>query len=492
MASLDGVVSELFRMPGGVDAGVGIAALLRQAAQAHRTLLVRAADDVTRSRSSVAPLLLGIRALLRRGGSCDVHDRFLLDPTFVEGLHAAADDSPALSDWHRHVTSEPGAHPADPAGDQHLGNSLLELLLRDDPHWQGKVPLQTDLAGRLRFPLCHWSIALWSSAGGPAAALANQCVTCSLARHDVRFALRSRPHDVLLAIPRRECLRLFVNDDDGPDADQIRCARGPVGLKLQFAGEIPGWHVRFDPVGCGDIERHAGLTGGIALAVLNAIALSAPGIAAEFDACVASVRGCDVAPTAAGTVQSFSDPSLPGVMGINVTYNRRDEPLLCPFCFTWFGHELGHTKSYLIETILHVLGHSLTVQHGRFTETIPEYGRALAVRTLLQIPYTHLYEWLLLIQFLEAGFAHLPWTITADPLGFGEGIHSEIEQAFERIARDVPLAPAGRAAVARLHSLYGQVLARWQRARRAASHTPRSRTLFGNALFEAPASSQSI
>ena len=30
-------------------------------------------------------------------------------------------------------------------------------------------------------------------------------------------------------------------------------------------------------------------------------------------------------------------------MGINVTYAQNDEPQLCPFCFTWFGHELGHT-----------------------------------------------------------------------------------------------------------------------------------------------------
>jgi hypothetical protein len=197
--------------------------------------------------------------------------------------------------------------------------------------------------------------------------------------------------------------------------------------------------------------------------VLGAIAHHAPAVAAEFDATMSAVRGWELSPAAYGTLQSFSDPTLPRVMGINVSYTEDDQPQLCPFCFTWFGHEMGHTTSYLIETILHVHGQGLTSCHGEFTEMIPRYGRIMPVRTLLQIPYTHLCEWVLLIEFLEGGFAGLPWTIAEDPITFGEDIRAEIEEAFDRMKGSVPLSAAGRFALARLHDLYSDMLARWRR-----------------------------
>jgi hypothetical protein len=94
---------------------------------------------------------------------------------------------------------------------------------------------------------------------------------------------------------------------------------------------------------------------------------------------------------------------------------------------------------------------------------IPRYGRIMPVRTLLQIPYTHLYEWALLIEFLEGGFAALPWTIDDDPIAFGDDIRAEIEEAFERIDGDVSLSAAGEFALARMHALHAEVLERWQR-----------------------------
>jgi hypothetical protein len=212
----------------------------------------------------------------------------------------------------------------------------------------------------------------------------------------------------------------------------------------------------------GHCDRHAELTGGLVAAALTAVAHHAPGVASAFDATMSAVRGWELSPAKYGTLQSFSDPTLPRVMGINVSYAADDQPQLCPFCFTWFGHELGHTTSYLIETILHVHGHSLTTRHGEYTDTIPRYGRIMPVRTLLQIPYTHLYEWILIIEFLEGGFTGLPWTIDDDPFAFGEDIRAEIEEAFDRIDRDVALSAAGTFALARLHELYSGFLERWR------------------------------
>jgi hypothetical protein len=93
---------------------------------------------------------------------------------------------------------------------------------------------------------------------------------------------------------------------------------------------------------------------------------------------------------------------------------------------------------------------------------IARYGRIMPVRTLMQIPYTHLYEWILLIEFLEGDFAGLPWTIDEDPIAFGDDIRAEIEEAFDRIEGNVRLSEAGTLALARLHELYGEVLARWR------------------------------
>src|SRR5262249_24911365 len=107
-----------------------------------------------------------------------------------------------------------------------------------------------------------------------------------------------------------------------------------------------------------------------------------------------------------------------------------------------------------------VQGQSLTSRRCEFTETIARYGRAVPVRTLLQIPYTHLYEWVLMIEFLEGGFSALPWTICEDPVEHVEEIRAEIQETFDRIARSVPLSDAGRSVIARLRRLYSDVLAR--------------------------------
>ncbi len=395
-----------------------------------------------------------------------MRDRFLLDPTFIEALHSAAGDSPSLAEWHHQIADPSVAGVWSAAalqGASHLGNSLLALLLRDDPNWQGEVVVQTDLFGRLRFPTCDWSVALWSKGRGRDAVLSQQPITVSVARRDVRLSPAGRPHDDFLVMGRKEWLQMIVGSADRLNCREIAWPQGDVGLRLQFARPIPGWHVRYDPIVVGDCDRHSGLTGGLIAMALGAVAHHAPAVAAEFDATMSAVRGWELSPAAYGTLQSFSDPTLPRVMGINVSYTEDDQPQLCPFCFTWFGHEMGHTTSYLIETILHVHGQALTSCHGVYTEVIPRYGRIMPVRTLLQIPYTHLYEWILLIEFLEGDFAGLPWTIDEDPIAFGDDIRTEIEEAFDRIERKVVLSAAGRFALARLHELSGHVVDRWRR-----------------------------
>jgi hypothetical protein len=440
--------------------------LLGLAAEAHRALLKCAALEARANRKS-QNLVPAIATLLDRPPGQAVARRFLVDPAFVEGLHRAAGISPALADWHRRVAEPSIANvspPPDAASAQRLGNSLLALQLRDDPCWRGRIALRTDVYGRLRFPLCDWSLSLCGG-DGPASVLSDELVTASLTRHDVRLSLGGPAGADLLIMPRDEWLRMIVKNEANIDGARIRFGTSGVTTRLQFASPVPRWRVRYEPVTLVSGDGHAALTGGVVAAVLNAITRHSPTVAREFDRLISTVRGWELPEAGYGTIQSFSDPTLPRVMGINVPYGPDDEPRLCPFCFTWFGHELGHTKSYLIETVLHVRGEALTTNQADYTDVIERYGRALSLRTLLQVPFTHLYEWTLLMDLAEGRFAALPWEIADDPIEFGDDIHQEIVEAFDRIERESKLTPCGRTAVARLHSLCSEAQARWQSIR---------------------------
>jgi len=298
--------------------------------------------------------------------------------------------------------------------------------------------------------------------------MADEEVTAALTGRHVRLSLGTDAGDMLLVIPRDEWLRMLVGNEGEIDGRSFEFGRSEITARLHFAAAIPGWRVRYEPAVMASFERHAGLTGGVVAAMLGAIRRHSAAIAAEFDRLMAFVRGWELAAAGYGTLQSFSDPTLPRVMGINVPYGLDDEPQVCPFCFMWFGHELGHTKSYLIETILHLRGHSLTSNPERRTEVLPRYGRRLALRTLLQIPYTHLYEWTLLLDALEANFAALPWAVSQDPLALGDEIQHEIEEAFDFLSQDSQITPCGHAVLARLWGLSKEVLVRWRRVRRTA------------------------
>jgi hypothetical protein len=66
---------------------------------------------------------------------------------------------------------------------------------------------------------------------------------------------------------------------------------------------------------------------------------------------------------------------------------------------------------------------------------------------------------------MEGSFAALPWEIADDPVEFGDDIHQEIVEAFDRIERESKLTPCGRAAVSRLHSICSEAQVRWQSVR---------------------------
>ena len=379
-----------------------------------------------------------------------------------------------MANWHRAVADPSIASvcpPADAESAYRLGNSLLPLLLRDDPRWVGRIALRTDVYGRLRFPLSDWNLVL-CGAEGPSCVLSDELVYASLTRHDVRLSIGGSDERELLSMPRDEWLRAIVGNDPQLDGRRIRFAKSDVTTRLQFAGAIPGWRVRYEPVTFCDDQGHSALTGGVVTAILNAIARHSPAIRSEFHSLMSVVRGWELLAADYGTIQSFSDPTLPRVMGINVTYAADHEPQICPLCFTWFGHELGHTKSYLIETILHVRGEALTTNQFEYTDVIERYGRPLSFRTLLQVPYTHLYEWTLLMDFLDGRFSGLPWEITDDPIAFGNDIHSEIVEAFNRIERGSQLTPCGAAAMSRLHGLCSEALVRWQALRAKVASFP--------------------
>ena len=90
------------------------------------------------------------------------------------------------------------------------------------------------------------------------------------------------------------------------------------------------------------------------------------------------------------------------------------------------------------------------------------------VRTLFQVPYVHLFEWWLLILFMERGFAGLPWRMFDDALAVGDDLDDEIEESFDLIRQYARLTPTGKEVVAHLRQMVAEAGARWQCATLAA------------------------
>jgi len=176
---------------------------------------------------------------------------------------------------------------------------------------------------------------------------------------------------------------------------------------------------------------------------------------------MSEIQGFELPETSLGDVGSFSDPLHPGVMGLNVPYTSDDKPCITPFCFTWLAHELAHTRHYLIDTVVASHGEQIVRNAAEMTDVIPRYGRALSIRTLVQVPYVHLYELTVLMDVLDKGLDVLPWDVTEDPITFGDDIVAEIDEAVEMLPVRADLTPFGAAAFAHVQQVCKAGTERW-------------------------------
>jgi hypothetical protein len=405
-----------------------------------------------------------IRTFLRGSAPTAEKRRLLCHPLFIEGLHALAPFSAELQRWHDGVAPATAPAQAVSAAKASLGNVALVLRLRADRHWQGEHDLCTDVLGRVGFPFCDWSLALRTVRGE---SLAGQAVRLTLDHEQACWRLPDTAQTPFLILSRDDCLRMLVANDDPCDLRRLQYPNPSVKPRLQRASPLGPSKIRYDPVCFQDFQAHAGLTGGLVERLLAAIRRASPAVYRELGAFMHTIRGFEFprSENGNGVVASFSDPTLPGVMGINVSYTSRHEPCLDPFCFTWLGHELGHTKDYLNDIILYGTGQALVRNAAEYTEPIPRYGRRLAVRTLVQIPYVHLYEWALLMDFAEAGFRGLPWRVSTDMVAVGEDLAAEIEESFALIQEHAQLTPLGEAALLHFRELFALAQTRWRSVR---------------------------
>jgi hypothetical protein len=452
MSDATALIPRLFGTPGGSDPRTG--ELQRLAARAHARLLTRAA---ARADPAVSRSLTAILSYLNGPASLVEKRRLLCHPLLIEGLHDLAPFSAELRRWHDAVAAPPMPGPVVPAARASLGNVALVALLRADRRWQGDLNCCSDEFGRLGFPLSDWSLTLCTDRHE---VLARQAVTLALGRDRASWRLADAGEPFLVT-SREDCLRMVVDNADPVDRRWVEFPNPRVRPRLQCACRLGRSRVRYDPVGFPDGRAHAGLTGGLVERLVAALRRNSPAVYREFRAFVHAVRGFELPVSAYGVVGSFSDPTLPGVMGINIPYTLGGEPCADPLCFTWLGHELGHTKDYLIDTVLDERGMALVRNPAERVGPIPRYGRSLPVRTVFQIPYVHLYEWAVLMDFAAGGFRGLPWPAPADVRAAGEDLAAEIREAFELIEGWVQLTPAGVAALAHFRELFAAASARW-------------------------------
>jgi len=456
----------LFGAPG--CARPAVDEILARAAAVHERLLRAAAAsnvDDSPSAAEIAELIRAPRVLANP-------EQWLCDPLLVAGLHQLARAVPALRGWHRGVASPNLADVArqeDAPPGARLGHVLLALRLRANPAWCGEARLTTDPFGQIEFPGSDWTLSLHLARDGPRTVLADHAVLCAADGHAVRWFAAGSAAPVL-RLSREACLRMVVgDDDDGLQVDPSALRGDEISARLCRKVPLPGTSVRYAPVSFDDFERHSPVTGGLIAAVFDAIGAASPPLHEELRRYLRTIRGFELPASAAGVIQSFSDPAQPGVMSLNVPFTARHEPQLCPLCFTWFAHELAHTKSYLLETIAQGAGTQFLANGRSLTPYVPRYRRPLRLRTLLQIPYTHLYEWRVLADFLAQGFHSLPWPVTVDPIAAGDDLEREIEEAFALIERCAVLSSDGAALVAHLHRLHDEARDHWNRAVRAAA-----------------------
>jgi hypothetical protein len=459
------LVQRLFEIPGQwPSAG---AALLAGAAACHRRLVLCVTSRVHHGPGDALDALL---ATLAEGTNPDRPWPILNHPLLIDALHAMAPEDPELRAWDE-ATAPPDLRcPAVASaghGREKLNNVAWALLLRRSPTWCGQLNLCTDALGFLRFPFSDWSLWLQTSPAGHAEVLAHAIVTVSLEPRSVLWSLAGEPEAPFLVMSRPDCWRLVVANDPRLSLDRFVFPNPAVWPRLLYATPLNDSGLRYEPVGFDDesFAAHAGLTGALIQAMLAAIQENTPAIHDELVRYVTAIRGYELPAGSDQTLASFSTPTLPGIINVNIVYSPDHQPLLSPFCFTWLGHELGHTKHYLIDDGVYEAGCRFLHNPGDRTGPLPRYSRPLAVRTLFQIPYVHLYELALLTAFQERRFAGLPWDVVEDPVAFGEDLVAEIREAFDLIEQWADVTALGRAAVDHFRALYEQALTHWMSLR---------------------------
>jgi hypothetical protein len=464
--SAHALARQLFAPPGAVTAHTRH--LLAQAAGSHARLLESVRDAHQQPLDRLREALGGYL----RGTASASEKRFVLDdPQFVEALHTLASASHDLAAWD--ATVAPGcphqsAERETSIGRGRLGNVVAAVLLRRSRHWCGQIELATDDYGRIHLPFCDWALVLVDENNQGRDLFAHQTLVLDLEEHQARWSLPDRAARPLVRMPRRVFDAMFVDNRVVASSPGVQFGAGSPRPRFERASRLGNTRIRFEPITGDAPSAHAELTGGIVATLLSAIEQNAPQIHDQLCQCIRTIHGFELPPHGCGQIASFSVPTSPGVVGFNVQYTPRDEPRLSPYCFMWLGHELGHTLHYLIDDVAYTHGWRFLENPHEMTPVIPRYGRSLAVRTLLQIPYVHLFEWWLLMQFYERRFAGLPWRMFDDTLAVAKDVRDEIDEAFDLIHQHARLTVTGRAVVERMHELVAEALSHWRQLSGAA------------------------
>lgn len=463
MTGLAGEIACLFAAPG--RPGRTAVSILRDAAAAHLDLLRAAQCSVAPRRCPALPL---IASLLPQGAMAQ--RRFLCDPVLIEGLHELAADSAAIQAWHTCTADSGSAGGYAPQSEQadhpdccRLGNAALPAVLRRAPDWCGTLCMKTDRFGLLRFAMSDWRLSLTSSEA-PRCIAVDEPLCLQLGNRDATWCLGTHRPRPFLRMPRRTLTRMIAYNDISPDDARLQSLDAGLRWQWSHAAGICSLGVRFAPVHCRTGNR-AAVCGTIVQSLHDALVSASPGIHAEFCSYVSSILGFDQQSTESGTVQSLSDPLQPRLMGLNVPFTDRNEPRLCPYCLTCLGHEMAHTKMYLLASIGWRRGWRFLRNAGEDTGILPRYGRPLKVRTLFQVPLTHLYEWTILMDACESGIAGFD-TTRGEFLEFGDELRDEITDAFSIIDVLGKPTPYGRAALERCRRLFDDADDRWRQLRR--------------------------
>lgn len=458
--SAHALARQLFAPPGAVAPQTRH--LLAEAAGSHARLLKSAGAA---HHGPLDRLRAALEVYLRGPAPAD-EKRFVLDdPQLVEALHALSAASDDLANWDATVAPDccqvPAARRAR-LGRARLGNVAAAVLLRRRRDWCGRIELATDDYGRVHVPFCDWVLVLRSEQGNTPELFAHHRLALDLDPHQAVWSLDGQAAQQLVRMPRPAFDAMFVDNRIEASARGVEFAPGAPRCWFERATPLGQTGIRYEPISAAAPAAHAEITGGIVSALLAAIEQNAPRIHGQLCQCIRTIQGFELPPHGAGHVASFSVPTSPGVIGFNVSYTAADEPQLSPYCFMWLGHELGHTLNYLIDDVAYMHGWRFLENPGETTPVLPRYGRSLSVRTLFSVPYVHLFEWWLLMLFVECGFAGLPWQMFDDARAVGQDVREEIAEAFALIDQHARLTGAGRAVIARLRELVAEAESHWR------------------------------